>query len=60
MFLGLLAKTVKDRRGQDLIEYALLIGLFTAVAVSTFPSLVPSLQAIYDRLMIELVRAAGS
>jgi len=49
----------RDRRGQDMVEYALLAG-FVAVAVGSIsPSLASSMSEIYSRLASKLVEAGG-
>ena len=49
----------RDRRGQDMIEYALLAG-FIAVAVGSLsPALAHSMTLIYSRLASKLVEAAA-
>jgi len=48
-----------DRRGQDMVEYALLAG-FIAVAVGAMsPGMVDSVSQIYSRLASKLVDAGG-
>ena len=49
----------RDRRGQDLVEYALLAG-FVAVAAGVFiPDVSASMSTIYSRVASRLVQAAG-
>jgi Flp pilus assembly pilin Flp len=49
----------QSRRGQDLVEYALLAG-FVAVAAGVFiPDVSSSLVLIYSRLASRLVQANG-
>ncbi len=49
----------RNRRGQDLVEYALLAG-FVAVAAGVFiPDVSSSLMLIYSRLASRLVLANG-
>jgi Flp pilus assembly pilin Flp len=49
----------RDRRGQDLVEYALLAG-FVAVAAGVFiPDVSASLSTIYSRVASRLVEANG-
>ena len=52
-------RILRDERGQDLVEYALLAGL-AAVASGLFvPDMSASLTTIYSRLASKLVQAAG-
>jgi Flp pilus assembly pilin Flp len=49
----------RDRRGQDMVEYALLAG-FIAVAVGTIsPGLANSMSEIYSRVTSKLGEAGG-
>ena len=49
----------QSRRGQDLVEYALLAG-FVAVAAGVFiPDVSSSLVLIYSRLASRLIQANG-
>jgi len=55
----LLRRIVTDKRGQDLVEYALLAG-FVAVAAGIFiPDVSASMSTIYSRLASRLVEANG-
>ncbi len=49
--IKMLRKLQRDERGQDLIEYAMIVG-FVAVAVgATFPAtLAPALSTIFSKL----------
>jgi pilus assembly protein Flp/PilA len=50
---------LRDCRGQDMIEYALLVG-FIAVAVGALsPALADSMTLIYSRLASKLLEAGG-
>ena len=52
-----------DRKGQDLIEYALIAGFVAVVAGSVFPTtLVPAVSGIFSKLdyYFELAAAQGS
>ena len=49
----------RDRRGQDMVEYALLAG-FIAVAVGAIsPAFANSMGEIYSRVASKLVEAGG-
>ena len=52
-------RILRDERGQDLVEYALLAGL-AAVASGLFvPDMSASMTTIYSRLASKLAQAAG-
>ena len=53
-------KLLKDSRGQDMIEYALLCGLAAASGGFALPQIVSSFQPIYDQVSTELTAAGGS
>jgi len=57
---GVLAGFLRNEKGQDLIEYALLAG-FVAVAVAAFfpTTIVPSITAIYSKVEGFLSTAAS-
>jgi Flp pilus assembly pilin Flp len=40
----------KDRRGQDMVEYALLVGFITVAVAATFPPVGSGLTTIFSRL----------
>jgi Flp pilus assembly pilin Flp len=46
----LVTRLVRDDRGQDLIEYGLLIGIITAGAVVSISLIGPRVAAYYDPL----------
>ncbi len=49
----------KDRRGQDMVEYALLAG-FVAVAAGVFiPDVASSMSTIYSKVASRLVEGGG-
>ena len=56
--IGLFLRILVDRRGQDLIEYA-LISAFVAVAVAAFlpPTVAPSISGIFSKVSSLLDRA---
>lgn len=47
-----------DRRGQDMVEYALLAGFVALVAASSFPTTAKSIKMIFF-LLAELLISAG-
>ena len=50
----------EDRRGQDLIEYALLAGLFAVGAGLFMPDITEHLRTIFEHVRMLLRCAAGS
>ena len=53
-------KAIRDTRGQDLIEYALMAG-FVAVAAGAFmPNISSSISTIFSQIASVLTNAAGS
>jgi Flp pilus assembly pilin Flp len=44
----------KDKRGQDLIEWVLLAGLFSAVAVAGIPPMAPLFEARFQKILSAL------
>jgi len=58
--LILKVKAIRDTRGQDLIEYALMAG-FVAVAAGAFmPNISSSISTIFSQIASVLTNAAGS
>lgn len=50
-----------DRRGQDLIEYALMAGFFSLLAAGIFPSVyIPSMSTIWSKVGCVLSTLGGS
>ncbi len=46
-----LSRTLADERGQDLVEYALLVGFMVIAVWAFFPSdIVPGISNIFSRL----------
>ena len=45
---------LRDDAGQDLIEYALLAGLIALVAVAAITSAGTEVDAIWDKIVVEL------
>jgi Flp pilus assembly pilin Flp len=47
---ALVARFVREDSGQDLIEYGLLVGIITAVAIGAISSIGPKVQQYYTNL----------
>jgi len=45
-----LLKKIKDTRGQDLIEYALMAGFVAVAAGATMPSVASSISTIFSKV----------
>jgi pilus assembly protein Flp/PilA len=58
-FVNRLRALVRDDEGQDLIEYALLVGLISLVAVLAITSAGTSVNSIFSKISTELGKAAG-
>ena len=56
--LSRLRRLIVDRRGQDLVEYALLVGLFALVAGATLPEIQKDLSKIYKKMSAVVKKAA--
>jgi len=50
MRLALLARIWKDRRGQDLIEYALMAGFVAVAAGAVMPNVASSISTIFRKV----------
>ena len=48
-----------DRRGQDLVEYAIAIGLVAVAAVAAMPSLTNSVTLIFSKIASIVASAAA-
>jgi Flp pilus assembly pilin Flp len=59
MFRILFAKLLADRKGQDLIEYALMAGFLAAIAVGTLPDASTTFSSIFGEVSSAL-SAAGN
>jgi pilus assembly protein Flp/PilA len=61
-FSNLLLKlrVLKDTRGQDLIEYALMAGFVAVAAGSIMPGVSTSISTIFSKVASVTSRAAGS
>jgi len=51
---ALVARFVREESGQDLIEYGLLVGIITSVAVLTIKSLGSIVEGFYQNLQTNL------
>jgi Flp pilus assembly pilin Flp len=43
-------RIMKDTRGQDLIEYALMVGFIAVAAGAVIPGVVQSIRSIFERI----------
>ena len=58
-FQMFLANLIKDRKGQDMVEYALLAGFIAVAAGALLPSISDSISTIFSR-MGSVVSAAAA
>jgi len=49
----------KDTRGQDLIEYALMVGFIAVAAGAVIPGVVTSIRSIFEKISGVLVSSAS-
>lgn len=49
----------KDTRGQDLIEYALMVGFIAVAAGAVIPGVVTSIRSIFGKISGALVNSAS-
>ena len=54
-----LANLIKDRKGQDMVEYALLAGFIAVAAGALLPGISDSISTIFSR-MASVVSAAST
>ena len=54
-----LANLIKDRKGQDMVEYALLAGFIAVAAGALLPGISTSISTIFSR-MASVVSAAAA
>lgn len=52
-------RIMKDTRGQDLIEYALMVGFIAVAAGAVIPGVVTSIRNIFERISGVLVNSAN-
>lgn len=57
-FFNQMRSFVRDEEGQDLIEYALLVGLVSLVAVAALTTTGTSVNAIFTAISAKLAAAA--
>ena len=53
-------KTLRDDRGQDLIEYALMAGFVAVAAGAIMPSVATSISTIFSQVASVMTQAASS
>jgi pilus assembly protein Flp/PilA len=62
MFIQLyvfLVQALKDRRGQDLIEYALMAGFVAVTAGAIMPTISSSISTIFSQINSVMLNAAS-
>jgi Flp pilus assembly pilin Flp len=52
-------RIMKDTRGQDLIEYALMVGFIAVAAGAVIPGVVTSIRSIFQKISGVLVNSAS-
>lgn len=52
-------RILKDKRGQDLIEYALMAGFVAVAAGALMPNVASSISTVFSKINSLLVAAAG-
>jgi pilus assembly protein Flp/PilA len=57
--LTFLMRTWKDRRGQDLIEYALMAGFVAVAAGAIMPTIATSISTIFSSISSVMTLAAS-
>jgi pilus assembly protein Flp/PilA len=60
VLINCLRALVRHEEGQDLIEYALLVGLISLVAVAAVTLAGGSVNAIFDAIQAALAKAAAA
>lgn len=55
----LLARLIRNNKGQDMVEYALLAGFIAVAAGALLPNISGSISTIFSRLVSYLVIAAS-
>jgi pilus assembly protein Flp/PilA len=56
----LIARLLKDRKGQDMVEYALLAGFIAVAAGALLPDISTSISTIFSRLGSVVSAAAAA
>ena len=59
LYFAVLNRIVRDTRGQDLVEYALLAGFIAVAAGALLPNISTSISTIFSRMGSVLVAAAA-
>ena len=54
------ARVWKDRRGQDLIEYALMAGFVAVAAGAIMPGVSSSINIVFSKVNSVMIKAASS
>jgi pilus assembly protein Flp/PilA len=49
----------QDTQGQDLVEYALMVGLVAVAAVAVVPTMATQINTIFNKVTSVLTSAAG-
>ena len=49
----------QDTQGQDLVEYALMVGLVAVAAVAVVPQMATQINTIFNKVTSVLTSAAG-
>ena len=58
--LGLKMQIWKDRKGQDLIEYALMAGFVAVAAGAVMPGVASSINVVFSKVNSIMIEAASS
>jgi pilus assembly protein Flp/PilA len=58
-FYNMLQTLRTDKRGQDLVEYALLAGFIAVAAGAVLPNISGSISTIFSKMASVLVNAGG-
>ena len=53
-------RVIKDTRGQDLIEYALMVGFIAVAAGAVVPGVVTNIRSIFDNIATRLAGSANA
>ena len=59
LYFAVLNRIVRDTRGQDLVEYALLAGFIAVAAGALLPNISTSISTIFSRMGSVLAAAAS-
>ncbi len=59
MDMALRLRILKDTKGQDLIEYALMAGFVAVAAGAIMPNVAASISTVFSKVSSLLVSAAG-